>query len=168
MIEVNRMRLGLFEFIVDFGSFRRITACWSGPGWDISFRGLCINDDPQKPTFPEGWIGVYYDAAPLPFAKAADYTGIEFSLPGYYEESSGEPYFAVSVVESYEVSDAYLRFAARDHGRYLIQLSGTVSAGLLGYSERFQLSGWADELPDHSHLDNPDSDQGATTDGEGM
>ena len=51
MVEVNRMRLGRFEFVIDFGSFRRITACWSGPGWDFNFSGACVNDDPEKPTF---------------------------------------------------------------------------------------------------------------------
>ena len=77
MVEVNRMQLGRFEFVIDFGSFRRITACWSGPGWDINFSGACINDDPEEPTFPDSRIGVFCDAAPLPFAKAADYTGVK-------------------------------------------------------------------------------------------
>ena len=123
VVEANRMRLGRFEFVIDFGSFRRITACWSGPGWDFNFSGACVNEDPAEPTFPEGRIGVYCDAAPLPFAKAADYTGVVVDLPGFYDEASGEPYFAVYVGESYEVSDARLRFAARDGGRYLIELS---------------------------------------------
>ncbi len=168
MVEANRMRLGRFEFVIDFGSFRRITACWSGPGWDINFSGACINDDPEEPIFPDGRIGVYCDAAPLPFAKAADYTGIEVDLPGFYDEASGEPYFAVYVGESYEVSDARLRFAAREGKRYLIELSGTVSASVFGHPERFELSAWADELPDHSHLGNQDAEPGAAADGGGV
>ena len=46
---------------------------------------------------------MYCDAAPLPFAKAADYTGVEMELPGYYDEATGEPYFAIDVGESFEV-----------------------------------------------------------------
>ena len=151
MVETNRMRLGRFEFVIEHGSFRRITACWSGPGWDFNFSGACVNDDPEDPTFPDG-IGVYCDAAKLPFDKATDYSGVEFNLPGFYEEASGEPYFAVHVGESYEVSDARLRFAARDGGRYLIELSGTASESVLGHPERFELLAWADELRDHSYL----------------
>lgn len=152
MVEANRMRLGRFEFVIDFGSFRRITQCWSGPGWDFNFSGACVNDDAEEPTFPDGRIGVYCEAAKLPFAKAPDYTGVEVNLPGSYDEATGEPYFAVYVGESYEVSDARLRFAERDVGRYRIELSGTASASVLGHPERFELSAWADELPDHSYL----------------
>src|SRR5438132_3004613 len=82
LVESNRMRLGRFEFVIDFGSFRRITECWSGPGWDFNFSGACVNDDSEEPTFADGRIGVYCDAAPLPLAKAADYTGLEVDLPG--------------------------------------------------------------------------------------
>lgn len=150
-MEANRMRLGRFEFAIDFGSFRRITACWSGPGWDFNFTGECLNDDLEEPAFRDGRIGVYCDAAPLPLAKAADYTGVVVDLPGSGDEASGEPYFAIDVGESYEVSDARLRFAARDGGRYRIELTGTASAAVLGRPERFELLAWADELPDHSH-----------------
>lgn len=52
------------------------------------------------------------------------------------------------VGESCAVSDARLRFAERDGGRYRIELSGTAS--VLGHPERFELSAWADELPDHA------------------
>lgn len=152
MLEANRMRLGRFEFVMDFGSFRRITACWSGPGWDFNFSGACVNADPDESTFCHGRIGLYCEAAPLPFTKAADYTGVEVDLPGSYDEASGEPYFAVDVGESYEVSDARLRFVARDGSRYLIALSGTASTSVLGRPERFELLAWADELPDHSYL----------------
>jgi hypothetical protein len=146
------MRLWRFEFAIDFGSFRRITACWSGPGWDFNFSGACVNDDSEEATFIGRRIGVYCEAAPLPFVKAADYTGIEVDLPGSYEEVSGEPYFAIDVGESHEVSDARLRFVAREGSRYLIELSGTVSASLFGHPKRFELLAWADELPDHSYL----------------
>jgi len=102
--------------------------------------------------FPDGRIGVYCDAAPLPFAKADDYTGVEVNLPGSYDEDTGEPYFAVYIGESYEVSDVRLRFAERDGSRYRIELSGTVADAVFGQPERFELSAWADEQPDHSHL----------------
>ncbi len=151
MVEANRMRLGRFEFLIDFGSFRRITACWSGPGWDFNFSGACVNDDPEAPVSLDGRIGVFCDAAPLPFAKSADYTGVEVDLSGTYDEASGEPYFAVDVGESYEVSDSRLRFVARDGSRYLIELSGRVSASVLGQPERFELLAWAEELPDHAY-----------------
>jgi hypothetical protein len=151
VLEANRMRLGRFEFVIDFGSFRRITACWSGPGWDFNFSGACVNDDAEDTMFPDGRIGVYCEAAPLPLAKGVDYTGVEVDLPGSYDEGTGEPYFAVDVGESYEVSDARLRFAGREASRYLIELTGTVSEAVLGKAERFELLAWADELPDHSY-----------------
>src|SRR4051794_20542863 len=47
-VEANRLRLGRFEFVIDFGSFRRITQSWSGPGWDFNFSGVCVNDDPAE------------------------------------------------------------------------------------------------------------------------
>lgn len=152
MVKANRMRLGQFEFVIDFGSFRRITQSWSGPGWDFNFSGACVNDDPAEAAFPLGRIGVYCEAAPLPLAKAADYTGMEVDLPGFYDEATGEPFFAIDVGESYEVSDARLRFAERDGTRYRIELSGTASASVLGHPERFELSAWAEELPDHGYL----------------
>jgi hypothetical protein len=151
MVEANRMRMGRFEFAVDFGSFRRITQCWSGPGWDFDFRGRCLNDDPEEPIFALGGIGVYCEAAPLPLAKAVDYTGIELDLPGSYDEVSGEPYFAVDVGESHEVSDVRLRFAERDGSRYRIELSGVAPPSVLGHPQAFELSAWAEELPDHAY-----------------
>src|SRR5262249_13010090 len=127
MLSPNRMRVGRYEFVVDFGSFRRITECWSGPGWDFNFSAACVNYDPEELIFPEGRIGVYCEAAKLPLAKAADYTGIELDLPGSYDVESGEPNFAVEVGESYDISDVRLKFAERDGLRYRIELSGTVS-----------------------------------------
>lgn len=151
MIGPNLMRLGRYEFVIDFGSFRRITECWSGPGWDVNFSGACVNGDPDQSVFPGGRIGVYCEAAKLPLAKAADYTGIEIDLPGTYDEESGEPNFAVYVGESYDVADVRLKFAERDGGRYRIELSGTVSSSVFGQPEPLELSAWADELPDHSY-----------------
>jgi hypothetical protein len=148
MVASNRMRLGRFEFAIDFGSFKYIPDGGSGPGWDFNFSGACLNDDPDDPTFWDGRIGVFCDSAPLPLDKADDYTGVEMELPGFYDEVTGEPYFAVYVGESCAVSDARLRFAERDGGRYRIELSGTTS--VLGHPERFELSAWADELPDHA------------------
>ena len=46
-------------------------------GWDFNFSGASVNVDPAESAFPLGRIGVYCEAAPLPFAKAADYSGIE-------------------------------------------------------------------------------------------
>ena len=66
---------------------------------------------------------------------------VELDLPGYYDEATGEPHFAVDVGESYQVSDVRLRFAARDGGRYLIEMSGIFSASVLGHPERFELVG---------------------------
>jgi len=151
MVEANRMRLGRYEFVIDFGSFRRITACWSGPGWDFNFSGAFVNDDPDDLLFPGGRLGVYCEAAPLPLAKATDYTGVEIDMPGSCDEATGEPLFFIDVGESYTVADARLRFAERAGGRYLIEVSGMASAVMLGHLERFELSAWADELPDHSY-----------------
>ena len=148
MVEADRMRLGRFEFAVDSGSFRRVTECWSGPGWDFIFGGRCVSG---AFVTPDGRIGIYCQAAPLPLAKADDYTGTELDLPGYYDEATGEPFFAVDVGESYELADVRLRFAERDGGRYRIEMSGTVPATVTGRTERFELSAWADELPDHSY-----------------
>jgi len=72
-------------------------------------------------------------------------------IPGFYDEATGEPYFAIDVGESCEISDVRLRFAERDGGRYRIELSGTVSASVLGHPEQFELSAWAEELPDHAY-----------------
>lgn len=69
------------------------------------------------------------------------------------DDITGEPYFAVDVGESYEVSDVRLRFADRDGSRYRIEMSGTISDLVLGYPVQFTLSAWADEQPDHSYGD---------------
>lgn len=55
------------------------------------------------------------------------------------------------VGESYEVSDVRLRFAERDGAHYRIEMSGTVSPSVFGHAERFELSAWADEHPDHAY-----------------
>lgn len=151
MVAVNRMQLGRFEFAIEFGTFRRITQSWSGPGWDFNFSGRCLDDDPEDPTFIYGGVGVFAEAAPLPLAKADDYTGVELDLPGDYDEATGEPYFAIDVGESYEASDVRLRFAARDGGRYLIEMTGIASPSILGHPERFELVAWAEEQPDHAY-----------------
>ncbi len=151
MVAVNRMRIGRFEFDVDFATFRYITGSRSGPGWDFNFVGTCLNDDPEEPMFLYGGVGVFTEAAPLPLAKADDYTGAELDLPGYYDEASGEPYFGISNGENYEASDVRLRFARRDGGRYLIEMTGTASPSILGQPERFELLAWVEEQPDHAY-----------------
>ena len=85
MVESNRMRLGKYEFVIDFASFRRITESWSGPGWDFTFGGKCVSGDFVS---VDGRIALYCEAAPLPFPKAADYSGVEVVLPGHYDETS--------------------------------------------------------------------------------
>jgi hypothetical protein len=44
MVEDNRMQVGSYTFAIEAASFRRITQSWSGPGWDFSFSGRCLND----------------------------------------------------------------------------------------------------------------------------
>lgn len=149
MIAVNRMQLGRFEFAIESATFRYITQSLSGPGWDFNVRGRCLNDDPENPLFDK--VEVFTEAAPLPLAKSDDYTGVEFDLPGDYDEATGEPYFAIDVGESCETSEVHLRFAERDGSRYLIEMSGIASRSILGYPERFELSAWAEELPDHAY-----------------
>ena len=151
MVAVNRMQLGRFEFAIEFATFRYSTQSWSGPGWDFNFSGRCLNGKPEEPLFLYGGVGVFSEAAPLPLTKADDYTGVELDLPGYYDEATGEPYFAIDVGESYEASDVHLRFAERDGSRYLIEMSGIASGSILGHPERFELSAWAEELPDHAY-----------------
>jgi hypothetical protein len=48
------------------------------------------------------------------------------------------------------VSDVRLRFVGRDGRRYLIEMSGIASGSILGHPERFELSAWAEEQPDHA------------------
>jgi len=151
MVAENRLHLGKYEFAIEAASFRYVTQSWSGPGWDFNFNGRCLNDDLEHPAFLYGGIGLFAEAAPLPLAKAADYTGVVLDLPGSYDEATGEPYFAVEAGESYEVSDIRLRFAERDGGRYRIEMSGTVPASVLGHPERFEMSAWADEQADHAY-----------------
>jgi hypothetical protein len=151
MVGTNRMILGRYEFVIDFGSFRRITQCWSGPGWDFNFSGACVNSDPDRPISLDDRIGVYCEAAPLPFDKAADYTGIDLLLPGDGVEGTDEPHFAIDVGESYNASDVRLRFVERDGSRYRIELSGIAPADIFRRPEPFQLNAWAKELPDHAY-----------------
>lgn len=151
MVGVNRMRLGRFEFEIDFATFRRITQSRSGPGWDFNVRGECLNDDEEDPRFLSGGVGIFAEAAPLPLAKADDYTGVELDLPGFYDEATGEPYFGISDGENYEVSDVRLRFVRRDGGRYLVEMTGVASPSFLGRPEPFELSAWVEEQPDHAY-----------------
>ena len=84
-------------------------------------------------------------------AKAADYTGVELVLPMSFDEKSGEPFFGLNVCEEHEVSDVRLKFVERDGGRYRIDITGVVAITVLGHPERFELSAWAEELPDHAY-----------------
>jgi hypothetical protein len=147
MVVVNWMRLGTYEFAIHAASFRYISQSWSGPGWDFNFCGRCVNDEA---AFPYG-AGLYTEAAPLPLAKAEDYTGIELLLPLPYDEESGEPFFGLNVLEEHEVSGVRLRFAERDGQRYRIEVTATVAKTVFGHPERLELSAWAEELPDHAY-----------------
>jgi hypothetical protein len=151
MIAVDRMRLGRFEFAIESATFRRITESWSGPGWDFNFNGRCLDGEPEEPMFLHGGVGVYAEAAPLPLAKADDYTGVELDLPGDYDEATGEPYFAIDVGESYNASDVRLKFVERDGNRYLIELTGIAPSLLFGRPQSFELKAWAEEQPDHAY-----------------
>jgi hypothetical protein len=150
MMAINRMRVGSFEFAIQEASFRYITRSWSGPGWDFSFSGPCINDDPENPVFPYG-ARLLTEAAPLPLKKAEDFSGIELVLPLPYDEESGEPFFGLNVMEEHEVYDVRLGFAERHKGRYRIGLTATVAKTVLGRPEPLSLSAWAEQLPDHAY-----------------
>jgi hypothetical protein len=144
------MRVGDYEFAIEVAWFRYITRSWSGPGWDFSFTGPCINDNAEESVFPYG-ARLLTEAAPLPLEKAEDYTGVELILPLPYDEESGEPFFGLNVGEEYEVSDVRLRFAQRDGGRYRIEIIATLSEAVLGRPERLELSAWTEERPDHAY-----------------
>ena len=151
MIEVDRIRLGRFDFAIESATFRRITQSWSGPGWDFIFSGRCLNDDLERPMSLHGGVVIYAEAAPLPLTKADDYSGVELDLPGYFDEATGEPYFAIDVGESYEASDVRLRFVERDGNRYLIEMSGLAPSSLCGEEVGFELKAWVQEQPDHAY-----------------
>ncbi len=124
------------------------------PGWDFSFRGRCVKGEYD---LLEGWIGLYCEAAPLPFEKAPDYSNIEIDLSGCYDEDSGEPLFAIDVGESCDICDVRLRFVDRADDRYLIELSGTVAEDAFGRPMPVRLLAWATEAPDHSYLPKSDT-----------
>jgi hypothetical protein len=148
MAEANRMRLGSYAFAIEAASFRRITQSWSGPGWDFSFSGPCLND--PEGIFPLG-ARLLTEAAPLPFEKAQDYAGVDLQLPMSYDDETGEPFFGLNVGEEHEVSRLRLRFCERAGSRYRIEIAATISETVLGHPERLELSAWAVELPDHAY-----------------
>lgn len=150
MSEINRMRLGTYDFAVEAASFRYITQSWSGPGWDFTFSGPCLSDDPEEPVFPFGFR-LSTEAAPLPLEKAADYTGKELLLPLPYDDESGEPFFGLNVCEEHAVSNLWLRFAERDGSRYRIEITATAAETVLGEREGLEISAWAEELVDHAY-----------------
>jgi hypothetical protein len=150
MPAVDRMRLRNYEFAVETGSFRYITDSDIGPGWDFNFTGPCLNDDAENPVFPYGFK-LLAEAAPIPLAKAADYSGVVISLPLSFDAESGEPLFGLNVWEEHEVSDVTLRFAERAGNRYRIEITGTVADTVFGEPAPLELCAWAEELPDHSY-----------------
>lgn len=150
MDAINRLKLGDYEFAIEYASFRYITQSWSGPGWDFSFSGPCLNNDPDEVSFMNG-VGLLTEAAPLPIANQEDLTGVTISLPLPYDEESGEPYFGIYVWEEHDVSDVVLRFAERSGNKYRIEFSGTASKSALGQPTPIELNAWAERLPDHAY-----------------
>lgn len=150
MVAINRLRLGTYLFGVEAASFRYVPTSGSGPGWDFSFSGPCLNDNPEESVFPFGFR-LSTEAAPLPLEKTEDYTGKELVLALPYDEESGEPYFGLNVCEEHAVSDLRLRFLERSDGRYRIELTAVAAETVFGRPEALELSAWADELPDHAY-----------------
>lgn len=148
MAEANRMRLGPYAFGIEAAWFRRITQSWSGPGWDFSFSGPCLND--PEGIFPLG-ARLLTEAAPLPIEKARDYNGVDIQLPLSYDDESGEPLFGLNVGEEHEVSGLHLRICERAGSSYRIEITATVSETVLGHPERLEVSAWTEELPDHAY-----------------
>jgi hypothetical protein len=150
MKSFNTMRIGSYEFTIETASLRYVTQSQSGPGWDFTFSGPCVNDDPVEPIFPYG-AKLFTEVAPLPLKKAGDLTGVELILPLPYDEESGEPFFSLDVCEAHQVSDVRLRFAERDGSRYCIEITGIVAKTVFGHPERLELSAWAEQLPDSAY-----------------
>jgi hypothetical protein len=150
MVAANRMQVGAYEFAIETAYFRYIRQSWSGPGWDFSFSGPCVNDQPMDALFPYG-ARLLAEAAPLPLAKAKDYTGIQLVLPLPYDEPTGEPLFGLNVCEEHDVLDVRLQFAEREGNRYRIEITAVVAKTVFGHPERLALSAWAKELPDHAY-----------------
>ncbi len=146
------MRLGRYLFAVQAAEFRYITQSISGPGWDFSFSGPCLNEDPgaEDSLFDDG-ARLFTEAAPLPLQKAEDYTGVELVVPEPYDEESGEPFFGLNVLEEHEVSDVRLHFVERQGDRYRIEITATVAETVFGHPEKLELSAWTEELPDHAY-----------------
>jgi hypothetical protein len=150
MVAADTMSFGRFTFAIEAASFRFVSQSWSGPGWDFTFRARCINDDAREPLFPFG-ASLFTEAAPMPLAKAEDYTGTELELPLPYDEETGEPLFGLNVMEEHPVSKLRLAFAERDGNRYRIEITATISPTVLGNAERLELSAWTEELADHAY-----------------
>jgi hypothetical protein len=150
MAEVNRLRLGTYEFDIKDAWFRCITQSWSGPGWDFSFSGPCINDNIEEPLFPYG-VGLSTEASPLPLQKAEDYTGVELVLNLPYDDETGEPYFGLNVWELHNVPNMRLSFVERKGNLYRIEIIATVPETIFGHPERLEMSAWTEERADHAY-----------------
>jgi hypothetical protein len=145
----NWMRFGGYEFTIEAASFRYVTQSRSGPGWDFSFRGPCVSEDPDR-LFGQG-ARLYTEAAPMPLRKMDDYTGIELLLPLPYDEDSGEPLFGLKIMEEHDLSDLRLKFTRRTGPLYLIEIEATLAKTVLRHPVPLQLCAWAQELPDHAY-----------------
>lgn len=150
MSAANEMRLGTYRFVVQQATFRFISDSISGPGWDFSFNGKCLNDRSEEPVFPLGFR-LFSEAAPLPLRKAPDYLGTVVEVASPFDEASGEPYLGLYVGEEHDVPELQLRFVERDGTRYRVEVAATVAETLTGRPERLVLSAWTEELPDHAY-----------------
>lgn len=145
---LGSMRLAKREFAINTASFRFVTDSISGPGWDFSFGGQCVNG--EDGLFPFG-ARLYTEAAPLPLANTDDLTGAELECPLPYDEETGEPLFGFKVMEEHDVFDLCLRFGEKRGNSYRIELNATVSETVLGYPEKLAVSAWAERLADHAY-----------------
>lgn len=145
----NVLTLGPYRFAVKTATFRYISDSWSGRGWDFSFAGPCVNDDPEE-VFPYG-AQLLAEAAPIPMENADDLTGVEIHLQLPYDDESGEPFFGLNVLEEHELSDLTLKFLSRERNMYLISISATAAETITGKPEPVTLNAWAIRQPDHAY-----------------
>lgn len=156
---LNTMRVGGVEYQINAASFSVASSQQNSVNdqtspWNFNFNGRCDDHDRLIEVFGEmgdslyEGIGVYCEDANLPLHKQENYTGTEIYLPGFYDDESGEPYFAIDVGESYEIFNARLKFLERKGSQHLIELQGTISQNVFGESKDLHLLCWADQLPD--------------------
>lgn len=145
------LRVGTYKFALETAIFRYITDSSSGPGWDFSFFGPCLN-----PAFEfqfDYGVRLLAEAAPLPLENADDLTGKELYVELPYYEATEEPYFGLTdfLHGEHDVSELTLRFLERRADQYLIQITATVAETLTGKPEPLELLAWATQQPNHAY-----------------